>query len=234
MLPIALTPGRYEILVERKSDPFVTGGGLYQCLRIEGRVVKAEPLVPADSVGKHTMTLLFCLCSTKIKSDEVISVEVWGKHLRSGKEIFVTWLIEPGYVSMLPWVGADSEIADESGRVGGSCKHPRCGGGPCRSLTKEALTPTDADLEFGRKLVAEGWIQTSRRYRCIARVKPEFASAESLLRPEVADTAAGKILIEAWSKQRRWVMDRHGDLVETQELTVRQFAGFRAAGGDIW
>jgi len=78
------------------------------------------------------------------------------------------------------------------------CNHPNCEGGPCKSLTREELTPTPADIELGDRLVAEGWIQTSSKYRHVRRwAKPGAPRAIDLITPEHRDTAWGRRAVRA-------------------------------------
>lgn len=73
------------------------------------------------------------------------------------------------------------------------CDHPNCGYGPCKALTPEELTPSNEDVELAERLIAEGWIQTSAKYRHIRRWKPPGPPpAEALLAPEFHDTAWGR------------------------------------------
>lgn len=112
---------------------------------------------------------------------------------------------------------------------GGPCDHRRCDG-DCRMLTEEELTPSPEDLVLARQLVADGWLSTSTRYRHVSRVLPGYAASD-LLKPEMLATPAGKLLAEAWEQELRWALRSSYPFVEHKTLTVKQYAAFRAAGG---
>jgi len=44
-------------------------------------------------------------------------------------------------------------------------------------------------------------------------------------------TPAGKLLAEAWEKELRWALRSNYPFVEHKTLTVKQYAAFRAVGG---
>ncbi len=155
---------------------------------------------------------------------------------------------------------------DERGPVprGGDCNHRRCDYGPCKMYTAESLAPTDADIELGRQLFAEGWIQTSAKHRHIRRwAPPGPPCAADLIAPELRDTPWGRraiAAIERWVfgalhvEHAPWDVTLYGPggpprkllpdgtagfrladgvvpnpLIEERTLTLRQFAGFKAA-----
>lgn len=78
------------------------------------------------------------------------------------------------------------------------CKHPNCDGGPCKSLTREELQPTAEDTALATQLVAEGWVQTSSKFRHIRRwAAPGAPRARDMIAPEFRDTAWGRRAIRA-------------------------------------
>lgn len=106
-------------------------------------------------------------------------------------------------------------------------------------LTPEELAPGPADLELGVRLVAEGWRSVSTKSRAIARWTPGFEPPTGLemVRPALHDTVHGKAAIEMWERHGRTTsrlrdafQDQTGTL-ERRELTVRQWQGFKKAGG---
>lgn len=115
---------------------------------------------------------------------------------------------------------------------GGPCEHPRCQGNAtgCKMLTDEEMRPGPEDEELGRRLVADGWLSTSTKFRRVGRVLPGH-SAEDLLRPEVLDTPAGRHFADLWRRELRFVVRSSEPFVEHLELTFKQYAAFRAAGG---
>ena len=85
---------------------------------------------------------------------------------------------------------------------GGPCSHRACQGDPdgCRMLTATELEPDEDDRELGRRLVAEGWIQTSAKYRMIVRWKPDKHP------PPVADLE--RALSEFPEPHRAWLIEQ--------------------------
>lgn len=117
---------------------------------------------------------------------------------------------------------------------GGPCNHRECisWGEGCRMLTDAELTPSEQDLLLAEQLAQEGWVQTSARYRHVARWKTPPPTIEEILRPEHLNTRWGKKLAEKLAYETgesgiRSAASFDRDLVEQRELTVRQFIAFK-------
>lgn len=124
-------------------------------------------------------------------------------------------------------------------RVGGPCDHFSCLrlGQGCRAYADAALQPSDEDLEFGRRLVLEGWWSTSRRYCTIARWKepvPTHAQIEEAL-TALAGAFQGHRLAEILRKHELYKIEhratRDGDQEEAV-ITPTQMLAFKRAGGE--
>lgn len=125
---------------------------------------------------------------------------------------------------------------------GGICNHDSCimEGEGCRMLTEDELRPSEKDIEFGRALVADGWKQTSRKYRQVRRVAPAHrVTADELINPAVAERGAARAvrlqMSDASIEQITllWGSVKLGE-IEEMTLSVKQFAAFRAAEGKLW
>lgn len=88
------------------------------------------------------------------------------------------------------------------------------------------------DDELGRALVRDGWRSTSNKYRLVSRLRVPL-TGKDIVRPELHNSAAGKLIIDQWDRiWSSWIL-RCGDdrAVETLELTLGQFTSFRANKG---
>ena len=93
------------------------------------------------------------------------------------------------------------------------------------------MTPDPEDLAFGQKLVSDGWLSTSNKFRSVAR-HVAVPTGKDLVRPELHDTEAGRQMILLWDRTWRNLALRCGhEGVARQELTVKQYRAFRLAGG---
>lgn len=121
---------------------------------------------------------------------------------------------------------------------GGPCNHQSCAdyGEGCRQLTDEELEPDEDDVAFAQRLIDEGYLQTSAKYRNVC--KPSEAdtppSIDQIIRPEMLDTPAGKTLAMLWEDHlphflRSSVSFQHGIT-----LTVKQFRAYKKLGGGPW
>jgi hypothetical protein len=120
---------------------------------------------------------------------------------------------------------------------GGPCNHREClsWGEGCRMLTDEELTPTDEDMAFARRLIAEGYLQTSGKYRHVMGPQPKVPSIKELIKPEMLDTPAGRELAKIWEDHLPHFLQtlvRNG--AQTVELTVKQFRAYKSLGGGPW
>lgn len=77
-----------------------------------------------------------------------------------------------------------------------------------------APDPTPEQLELGRKLVTEGWYQTSNKHRHISRFPPGWHPVKK------------RILGDQWL--------RCNPRAEHMELTIDEFAAFKRAGGGTY
>ena len=114
---------------------------------------------------------------------------------------------------------------------GGSCNHPACAGDPdgCRMLTNAELAPSEDDLALARRLLAEGWIQSSANHRTLA-LPPPNCRARDLIRPEVLDTPIGELLKRfIHNSELDWAR-RH----KMMKLTVRQWRAWKQVTGPAW
>lgn len=109
------------------------------------------------------------------------------------------------------------------------CWHRRCAGGPCRAFTDEELTPTDEDMEFARKVIADGYHQVSSKYRWLAK-PPRMPLFSDIIRPEHQDTHEGRALARMYQD---YVRSRIRIDSETIEVTFRQFRAFKLLGGPV-
>jgi hypothetical protein len=109
-------------------------------------------------------------------------------------------------------------------------------------LSPEEIEPDAADVELGKRLVAEGWKSISTKYRRVARwvreAPPLLEIVDPVWRSHPAILAAAK----ACDYARNWglrdagnpfVQKEQSPDVETRELTIRQWRAFKRAGGQI-
>ena len=120
---------------------------------------------------------------------------------------------------------------------GGPCNHRECQswGEGCRQLTDDELRPGPDDFTYVDQLIAEGYYQTSARYRSVAGPLSAIPSAETVLRPEFLDTKWGRELARIWEGWRRHFLRVHeaSDGIQNIDLTVKQFAAFKQRGGKV-
>jgi hypothetical protein len=109
---------------------------------------------------------------------------------------------------------------------GGRCLHPNCDSGPCKQLTDAELTPGPEDLAVAKQLIADGFEQVSAKYRRVARVPPDYPTAEDLIKPEMLHTPQGEELADWWRGHCRFQVPRSPD-AEVRELTLKQFRAFQ-------
>jgi hypothetical protein len=141
--------------------------------------------------------------------------------------------------SDLPYIATDDRGIE---RVAAKCTHRRCPPGNCLAYTEATVTPTPADEEVAKHLVAEGWWSTSAKYRTIRRWKEKPPTVEELIRPELLNTFHGKRLAAALRPHIKYnygsYMDPEtrapypDDLFEDAQLSPSLFRAFKAAGGD--
>jgi hypothetical protein len=84
---------------------------------------------------------------------------------------------------------------------------------------------------MAKKLVAEGWLSTSNKWRYVSRFKHKM-TGKDLVSPELWDTDEGKLVIDMWD--RSWsnhCLRMGGENVETLELTTQQYKAFKRNGG---
>ena len=116
------------------------------------------------------------------------------------------------------------------------CDHPNCEGLPCRALTDDELTPREEDDALARKLVSEGWIQVSAKYRMIRRWKNPPPPPEDLVNPAWHDTFFGRRAINIL----RHIGDENAlrcapdDMVEKRELSIREFKAYKNIKNAEW
>lgn len=115
----------------------------------------------------------------------------------------------------------------------------------------EIREPNEEELAYGRQLVAEGWYQTSRKYRAVARLPPGVTVADALRGAMLAEShRAGQH--ELREHEEKWIRHivgwggaldyylrtfsdkdrRRLGLDIARELSIPAFAAFRKAGGD--
>lgn len=134
-----------------------------------------------------------------------------------------------------------------------TCNHRGCPEGDCQMLTPEELEPGAEDLELAARLVEEGYLSISRKYRMVARLTDKVPTAKDIIRPEMLDTPIGREMAKWWEGHQcyllRMVASGAGgdgcmtlphtrerisivDLVEVRELTIKQFRAFKKLGGE--
>ncbi len=109
------------------------------------------------------------------------------------------------------------------------CTHPNCYGEPCKMLTPAELEPSPEDIALAQQLLDEGWLQTSAKYRTVARLPADFPKAINVIRPEWIGTEHGVKFTHWWNSHRR--MAHRSQEAITRELTVKQFRAFKKLGG---
>lgn len=124
---------------------------------------------------------------------------------------------------------------------GGPCDHRACldHGAGCRMLTDDELTPGPEDLALARRLLDEGYVQTSSRYRLVVGPLSLVPPAADLIRPEALDTPAGRLMASDWDRNRGGRLRDlllHQLLPESAQtaLTVKQFAAWKQLRGQQW
>ncbi len=103
-----------------------------------------------------------------------------------------------------------------------------------------AANPTPEQVAEGEKLVREGWVQLSHKYRYVARLPPGYSAVEAL--QEVDPEALAKIIEDSKAyvrdHARQAMLEHHGNhpLVQNNRLTldIGTFAVFKKAGGKPW
>jgi hypothetical protein len=115
------------------------------------------------------------------------------------------------------------------------CGHRRCSDDECYKLSSEEIDPTNEDLVLGKKLVDEGWLSTSARYRTIGRWRNHPPKIVEMLLPEYRDSPFGRYFIarygEWYGPSLRNGTPEFEAFIERKELTLPQFRGFKKAGG---
>lgn len=104
-------------------------------------------------------------------------------------------------------------------------------------LTDEELSPGAEDITFAQKLIDEGWLQASAKYRHVIGPFPSVPGAADLIRPEVLNTPIGKRLADLWERDMPYYVRFHlVDKKDLQELTlsVKQFKAYKKLGGGPW
>ena len=86
-----------------------------------------------------------------------------------------------------------------------------------------------ADMATGRQLVAEGWLQTSRSYRAVARLPEGKTGLETL--KERNPRMYRNIMEQAERQAASTVLRTMTMPDERKELTIGEFAAFRKLGG---
>lgn len=123
---------------------------------------------------------------------------------------------------------------------GGPCNHRRCAGGPCKQWADEEFTPEPADCEMAKKLVEEGWMSVSSKYRRIVRWTEPPPDIIHMINPEIRDTYWGRLALSVLS-QRLGVRCEHelhhehsrmhrpvnSGLVEVRTLSLKEFVAFK-------
>jgi hypothetical protein len=82
-----------------------------------------------------------------------------------------------------------------------------------------------------KELIAQGYQQTSSRYRTVARLPPGKTAVEALrdCDPNAYKQIIKRIEQQCASAYRRLYAEKNGDQVE---LSLEEFAAFKAAGGE--
>lgn len=114
------------------------------------------------------------------------------------------------------------------------CNHPNCEGGPCKALTDEELTPTSDDRTLAERLVAEGWMQVSAKYRHVRRWKVAPPTPEQLINPEYHNTYFGQQAMRHVRFDEMELRCAPDHVVETRTLTVREFRAFKELKNREW
>lgn len=99
---------------------------------------------------------------------------------------------------------------------------------------EQAANPTPEQQEEGRRLVAEGWMQTSRKYRSVARVPPGMTAIEALRTVSPREAADLERRLEQWAADAFRRSHSKDPLVTENRLVldIGTFAAFRKAGGE--
>lgn len=118
-----------------------------------------------------------------------------------------------------------------------ACNHRRCGGEPCRMLTAEELKPEAADHELAKQLVAEGWLQTSAKYRMIRRWVHAPPKIEDMIKEEWARSWWADRLVEHYKSLFGGDLELRCaplHMVETRTLSMREFRAFKIHKNRLW
>jgi hypothetical protein len=114
------------------------------------------------------------------------------------------------------------------------CYHKACGYGSCKQLTEEELTPELADTETAQRLIAEGWITTSNKYRHARRWKVPPPTLEDIVRPEYHGTYFAERLRRFFDMNDLELRVAPSDMVEERTLSVRELRAYKAIKNREW
>lgn len=95
-----------------------------------------------------------------------------------------------------------------------SCSHP------------ENLMPTPEHMAEARRLVAEGWLSTSNRYRHLSRYK--WPKLDEVIQPQWKDTILEQELRAFMESHHSYMVRVHG---EHLEVSPQVFYAFKSIGG---
>lgn len=90
----------------------------------------------------------------------------------------------------------------------------------------------EEEMDFARKLVEEGWLQTSRRYCRVGRIPEGMTGEEVLLEQGYDPERIAKLDFWHIANSAVGYSDRYFGCTKT--LSRTQFKAFRKCGGDIW
>jgi hypothetical protein len=123
---------------------------------------------------------------------------------------------------------------------GGKCDHPNCYGEPCKQWADEEFQPGPDDLELAKKLVDDGWMSVSSKYRRIVRWKEPPPDTLHLVNPELRNTYWGRLAFallgrhlgvrmehELQHEAHRMHRPVNSGLVEERTLTLKEFMAFK-------
>lgn len=147
----------------------------------------------------------------------------------------VHFVFEPMFGNRLEFVLTSScfrratELAiQEAAKVGfevGDLRNRK--GDKTRAVSDEEFTPTEADFEEAKRLIAEGYHQTSHKYRSLARLPKGKTALEAL--EEVSPSTAQRLR----TRMEEWARSEVLRLNEAEKITAnpRVFNAFKQLKG---
>jgi len=132
-------------------------------------------------------------------------------------------------------IAQEAEWVQRPRRRGGPCDHRKCQGDPkgCRMYRAEDVDPDEEAYAFARRLLAEGWVSVSTKYRHMRRWKSPPPRAHDILTDEALASSWGSMAMEAlrrcFGTETELRQEPSGSpLIEECEISIKQHAAYRA------